>query len=341
MNTPGKKLAWTAEHGARMYIARLAFLKWSCAWAGLTLALAQAGLTQTVRDEAPVIDDSRAPFVYEAKAEMTSTPEELAGFVSSTYRSSNDEFQQHALLERIKPVIERRIAEAKTTKLFLVKIGMTLPKYDFDRQGFPLEINESSALNFNNYNYFLKFTNWDQLDFIPYEVSKARYLEPTLHGNRQAVLRVYGTLQESREEPVNGSDKKVIYLEATKAVLAVGQANRFAGQKIISSSPDAAGTPVPPASTSAEPPRTSHSKLSSASSTEDMQGVEDDPRYKPSDDRLNEVYSSLRAKLSPGRREQLKQLERSFLNQRDQLKNDPEAYFALTEKQIATLERNA
>ncbi|HEY0793379.1 MAG TPA: hypothetical protein VGD78_20120 [Chthoniobacterales bacterium] len=338
MNTPLKTLAGPVKRRTQVCTTQLTILKSFCTCAALTFALAQAGLAQTVRDEAPQIDDSRAPFVYEVKAELPSTPEELAGYVSATYRNSTDEFQQHSLLERIKPVIERRIAEAKAASLFMVKIGFMLPKYEFDRQGFRTSLNESSYVNFNNYTYFLRFTNWADLDFIPFEESKARYLEPTLHGNRQATLRIYGILKECREEPINGSDKKVIYLEATKAVLAVGPENRFAGQKIINSNPDATGTPVPSASTASGAPPTSPSDLDGVLSTGNTQNIEDDPRYRSSDDRLNQVYSTLRTRLSPGSRDQLKQLERNFLNQRERLKNDPEAYFAFTEQQIAKLE---
>jgi hypothetical protein len=67
--------------------------------------------------------------------------------------------------------------------------------------------------------------------------------------------------------------------------------------------------------------------------------IADDPRYAPLDARLNKVYSTLRAKLSPGKREQLKQLERDFLDRRDQLKDNPDSFFALTEQQISVLQQ--
>jgi hypothetical protein len=67
--------------------------------------------------------------------------------------------------------------------------------------------------------------------------------------------------------------------------------------------------------------------------------VRDDPRYAPLDARLNKIYSAVRSKLSPAKKEELKQLELEFLNQREKLVNSPDAYFALTEKQIATLEQ--
>jgi uncharacterized protein len=67
--------------------------------------------------------------------------------------------------------------------------------------------------------------------------------------------------------------------------------------------------------------------------------IENDPRYAPLDYRLNEVYSALRARLSPGQREQLRQVEREFLTRRDRLRNDRDGFFALTEQQISTLQQ--
>jgi hypothetical protein len=67
--------------------------------------------------------------------------------------------------------------------------------------------------------------------------------------------------------------------------------------------------------------------------------IADDPRYGPLDTRLNKVYSALRAKLPPGKREQLKQLERDFLDRRSQLQDNPDSFFALTEQQISVLQQ--
>jgi uncharacterized protein YecT (DUF1311 family) len=77
----------------------------------------------------------------------------------------------------------------------------------------------------------------------------------------------------------------------------------------------------------------------SAVDAERIGNIADDPRYAPLDARLNKVYSALRAKLSPGKRDQLKQLERDFLDRRDQAKDNPDNFFALTEQQIAVLQQ--
>jgi hypothetical protein len=78
---------------------------------------------------------------------------------------------------------------------------------------------------------------------------------------------------------------------------------------------------------------------STTSTSVDAGKIENDPRYAPLDYRLNQVYAALRSRLSPTRREQLRQSEREFLRRRDQLRNNREAFFALTEQQISTLQQ--
>jgi Protein of unknown function (DUF1311). len=82
-----------------------------------------------------------------------------------------------------------------------------------------------------------------------------------------------------------------------------------------------------------------HPSDSSAPSKVTKSNIENDSRYVPLDARLNRVYSALRAKLSPVKREELRQLERDFINPRDQLKDDPDRFFALTEQQITALQQ--
>ena len=67
--------------------------------------------------------------------------------------------------------------------------------------------------------------------------------------------------------------------------------------------------------------------------------IADDPRYASLDARLNKIYSALRAKLPQGKKDQLKQLERDFLDRRDQQRDNPDSFFALTEQQIAVLQQ--
>ncbi|MBV9875325.1 MAG: hypothetical protein JO025_11400, partial [Verrucomicrobia bacterium] len=62
---------------------------------------------------------------------------------------------------------------------------------------------------------------------------KASKLDVALRNGRQGTLRVYGSLEASKEEIVNGLSDKVLYIKATRVVLSVGPANQFAGEKTI------------------------------------------------------------------------------------------------------------
>jgi hypothetical protein len=101
----------------------------------------------------------------------------------------------------------------------VVRIGFDLPKYDFERHGFPSGLVENTFVTFIN-GYILKFSNWDQLDLVPFDEAKASTLDTALRRGRQATLRVYGILDACKEEQVNGYREKVIYLKATRMVLA-------------------------------------------------------------------------------------------------------------------------
>jgi hypothetical protein len=79
--------------------------------------------------------------------------------------------------------------------------------------------------------------------------------------------------------------------------------------------------------------------VSTGSAVHEGGRIENDPRYAPLDYRLNEVYATLRSRLSSAKREQLRQLEREFLSRRDRLRNNPDGFFALTEQQISTLQQ--
>jgi uncharacterized protein YecT (DUF1311 family) len=138
--------------------------------------------------------------------------------------------------------------------------------------------------------------------------------------NDNVVARVHVALHEEDEPDPKQKDKFAVRSSSLKMT--------FEGfvtviLKSDSSASSGSGAPVSDAS---PPSKTTN------------ENIENDPRYAPLDVRLNKVYSALRPKLSPTKREELKQLERDFLNRRDQLKDNPDSFFALTEQQIAKLQ---
>ena len=111
---------------------------------------------QAVKDEAQAIDESSVAFVYETKAEVPTSEDKLAGYISADYANAPDEFLQHRMMEKLRPIIKKRLDAAKATSTFVLRIAFQLPKYDFDRNGFPSAISEMTIVPFQN-NYIVKF----------------------------------------------------------------------------------------------------------------------------------------------------------------------------------------
>jgi len=67
--------------------------------------------------------------------------------------------------------------------------------------------------------------------------------------------------------------------------------------------------------------------------------IEDDPRYKSTDKRLNDIYAKVRRQMKSDQRRELKQQELEWLKHRDKLRDNPDAFFSETEQEIGRLER--
>jgi hypothetical protein len=60
------------------------------------------------------------------------------------------------MMTKLRPIIQKRIDAAKAAPLLLVRISFELPKYDFERHGFPSGLVENTFITFNN-QYIVKF----------------------------------------------------------------------------------------------------------------------------------------------------------------------------------------
>ena len=79
------------------------------------------------------INDETIVFLYESRAEIPAPEHYVAGRMSVDYRRAEDEFTRHELMQKIKPVMEKRMREASNvTRVFLV-VGSNVGDYDFDR----------------------------------------------------------------------------------------------------------------------------------------------------------------------------------------------------------------
>ncbi|MBK9990661.1 MAG: DUF4852 domain-containing protein [Verrucomicrobia bacterium] len=175
-----------------------------------TIACANA---QAVR-----LSDDNAPFVYEVKAEIPTPKETLAKILSNDYRNAPDEFTAHELFEKIEPVIDKRVAEAKTTKTWMIVIGAQLAAYDFKAKGFPSGFSESTFIPFNR-GYAVMFSNASDFSLVPVDMATAKGLSSSLQRNREVSITVEGALISSKEKELNYSTNKVVFIEINKVTM--------------------------------------------------------------------------------------------------------------------------
>ena len=91
-------------------------------------------LNTVVLGEEVRINQQTIVFLYEARVENRLTDEQLAEKISIDFRNATDEFTRHELMERIRPVIEKRITEAANTKDVYLLVGVQLGEYDFEKK---------------------------------------------------------------------------------------------------------------------------------------------------------------------------------------------------------------
>lgn len=164
------------------------------------------------------LSDQNAPFVYEIKADIPTPKEAIARIISNDYRRAPDEFTAHELFEKIAPVIEKRIAEAKGTSEWALHIGANLAQYDFGQKGFPTGFSETTFIPYDN-GYAVMFTNVADFTILPLDVAQAKLLAGRLQRDRSVTTIVEGKVVGAKEEDLNFSTKKVILLEITRLTI--------------------------------------------------------------------------------------------------------------------------
>ena len=163
------------------------------------------------------INQDSVVFLYEARAEVRVPEHKLAEIISGDYRAAQDEFTRHELMESIKPVIERRLKEAKDSGMVFMRTRSQLGDYDFDKAGFPTGVGEGSYWRVRRGRmpeYVVMFENGEELGFLPVPVEAARSLAGDLRVGRGVVLAVYGEIVSVREESVQYIPSKVLEVRA-------------------------------------------------------------------------------------------------------------------------------
>lgn len=178
------------------------------------------------------VTDGNILFLYESRADVRAPDHELAAIISKDYKDAADEFTRHDLLQKIKPVIERRLSEAEQTERVHLVIGSRLGNYDFERSAFPSDMSDNTYIAFDR-SYRVQFDNADRFAFIPVPQEEARSLAGALRISRAVTFRVEGTISRVAEDwDSAGSNQKVVYMQVDRVVLSMKNNRQIASLEV-------------------------------------------------------------------------------------------------------------
>lgn len=167
------------------------------------------------------LTDEKAIWVYEAYTELPTSAKKLAVFISADYANSSDEFEKHELLEKIKPLINKRVEKAKLSKSYKASFGISLSEYDFERNGFVTGVREGTFLPLGG-RYACMFSDTKNVEFISMPPKEAKAMLKNIH-KRQCVIEIVGEVQEVKDIALNGYMRKTVYIKPKKLLLLGGK----------------------------------------------------------------------------------------------------------------------
>ena len=134
--------------------------------------------------------------------------EDIYSSISDEYKSASNEFEKRKLAKQYEAGTLAYMTGVRKENKFYVDIPITLPEYDFNRQGFAIKeppiINPSAAMTGDG-TYFsydsakfgavsVDIDNYGNEVFLSIPIAVAEKLAPQLSASRAAVLSVYGAI---------------------------------------------------------------------------------------------------------------------------------------------------
>lgn len=146
-------------------------------------------------------------FMYYALSNLPLDYNAIASHYSLDYRTTNDEFKKHDLLNSLKPNIDNLVASAKKSRYMTFDIGINLGHYDFNTKSFQI-INAMDTdifyWNSDNQDYKYSFTNCsDFKQLVVANETTARTIESMVGKFPQPILHVFAFAQTT--DPSNNS----------------------------------------------------------------------------------------------------------------------------------------
>jgi len=159
----------------------------------LLFTLAIPSLLRAQDDDTPAITPSTAPYIFDAFAAKPRGDAYIAGIVSQDFKSAPDEFSQWDYFQKLQPVIQRKIKDAKAAGSFRLKVGGDLERYNFDNMSFPTGYDTNAIITLGNLSYSVKFVNVTDFAFIPVPIESARKFQVQLRESRAVTFEVVVT----------------------------------------------------------------------------------------------------------------------------------------------------
>ena len=173
-------------------------------------------------------------FLYEARAELPVPDEVLAESAFTDYANARDEFARHDIFQRIKPLIAKRIAEARETTLVYLNVATDLEDYHFEGESFPTGFSDATFIPFRGTaRYAVAFTNGADIEHLPVTVEVARSLATELRRTRRASATIYGEIQDVSEKTLNYLTYKTLNMRITKIEVSL-RSGTVVGSKMLS-----------------------------------------------------------------------------------------------------------
>lgn len=176
-------------------------------------------LTDDNGEEIPRISDTNIPYIYESRTELPSPIEALGNIYSAAYRDSRDEFTKQAMLDKIRPMIRRKIEDMKEVKQVIVRLVWSLPEYDFAKQGFATGLSSSQYVTWevHGFRYTVAFRNMKSFMFLSLAQDEAGRLGRLLSQSRAGAVEMVCALMGAEEEFDGGSNRKVVFVRPVSA----------------------------------------------------------------------------------------------------------------------------
>jgi hypothetical protein len=181
--------------------------------------------------EDTTLSDANVPYLYESRAKIPAPDYKLAGYISVEYHNAQDEFTKRDLFIKIKPVLQERLTQARTTTDVILHVNTNIGEYNFEKHAFPTGFSDSTYIPFSN-GYAAIFVNTKDTEFVAVPETRARDFASILRQGRQGTMVIKAKIVGTEERQVDYLHNKVLKLWATEFKLLHHNGHEF-GSKTL------------------------------------------------------------------------------------------------------------